>query len=213
MQPQAAVADCYNKTAQAYADKFISELDGKHLDRILLKSFASENKAGGRLIDLGCGPGQTTSFLFDNGVADILGVDLSPQMIAAAKNRNPHINFETADILNLPYADASFGSAVAFYAIVHFSYEQVLAAFKEIKRILLTGGEILFSFHIGTDAVHLENFLGHEVNIDFCFFETGKIVLLLEEACFSIVDVLEREPYRAVEHPSRRAYIWAKTHR
>lgn len=213
MQPQAAVADCYNKTAQAYADKFIDELDGKHLDRILLKSFASENKARGRLIDLGCGPGQTTAFLFDHGIADILGVDLSPQMIAAAQNRNPHINFKAADILNLPYADASFGAAVAFYAIVHFSYGQVLAAFKEINRILLTGGEILFSFHIGTEVVHLANFLGHEVNIDFCFFETGKIVSLLEEARFSVIDVLEREPYKSAEPPSRRAYIWAKSSR
>jgi ubiquinone/menaquinone biosynthesis C-methylase UbiE len=209
MQPQKNIIDCYNKTAQAYADKFIDELSHKHLDKILLQSFAAENKNKGKAIDLGCGPGQTTRFLYDCGMSDIIGTDISRSMMEVAKQINPAISFEVADMLQLQYEDGLFGSAIAFYAIVHFDYEQVKIALKEIKRVLKEKGQFLFSFHIGNEIVHLDNFLEQPVNIDFQFFETAKIVELLTEVGFELTDVIERQPYANVEHPTRRAYIWA----
>src|SRR4051812_17716254 len=115
MQEQKNVIDCYNKTAEHYAAKFGDELTKKHLDRILLKAFADENHIKGTMIDLGCGPGQTTRFLSDCGVTDLTGIDISPEMISVAKKFNPTIRFETADMLNLSYNNNSFGSAIAFY--------------------------------------------------------------------------------------------------
>ena len=116
MQEQKDIIHCYDKTARNYADKFIDELSHKHLDRIMLKSFALENLDRGKLIDLGCGPGQTTKYLSDCGLTDILGIDISSQMVAAAKNINSQLHFETADILDLNYPDKFFGSAIAFYS-------------------------------------------------------------------------------------------------
>ena len=211
MQKLNDIIDCYNKTAEKYADKFINELEQKHLDRILLNSFAIENSNNGRLVDLGCGPGQTTKYLFDCGLTNLIGVDISPAMIDIAKKMNPTLKFETADILNLKYTDKTFGSAIAFYSIVHFDYEQIKTAFKEINRILADDGQFLVSFHIGNNIVHLNDFLDQAVNIDFYFFELNKILDLLKETSFEIIDTIEREPYQNVEYPSKRAYIWAKT--
>lgn len=211
MQKQTDILDCYNKAAKTYADKFIDELSKKHLDRILLKSFAAENLNKGKLIDLGCGPGQTTKFLSDCGLTDLLGTDLSQTMIDVAKSINPTLNFETADMLNLNYPDGAFGSAVAFYAIVHFDDEQLKTAFKEIKRVLAASGQFLFSFHIGDKVIHHEEFLGHPANIDFYFFETAKVIDVLTETGFEVIDAIERQPYANAEYPSKRAYIWAKT--
>ena len=210
MQEQKDIIDCYNKTAKNYAVKFIDELEKKHLDGILLKSFAVENLNKGKLIDLGCGPGQTTKYLSDWGLTDSVGIDISPGMITIAKNMNPSLNFEIADILNLKYPDRAFGSAIAFYSIVHFDYGQVKAAFKEIKRVLADNGQFLFSFHIGDNVVHLDAFLEHQVNIDFYFFEITKIIDLLAETGFEIIDTIERQSYKNVEYPGKRAYIWTK---
>lgn len=210
MQEQKDIIDCYDKTAKNYADKFIDELSHKHLDRILLNSFASENRDNGKLIDLGCGPGQTTKYLSDCGLKDILGIDISSKMVTVAKSINPSLNFETADILSLKYSDRVFGSAIAFYSIVHFDYLQVKTAFKEIKRVLTDNGQFLFSFHIGDNVVHLDDFLDHQVNIDFYYFETNKIIDLLTEIGFEIIDIIERKPYKDAEYPSKRAYIWTK---
>lgn len=210
MQPQKNIIDCYDKTAKMYAEKFIDELNHKHLDRILLKHFVDENINKGRLIDLGCGPGQTTKFIADQELTDIVGIDISKEMINVAKEINPHLQFEVGDILNLKYPDITFGSAIAFYAIVHFDHEQIRTAFTEVKRVLKDNGQFLFSFHVGKEVVHLDEFLGLRVNIDFNFFDTDKIIELVTETGFEIIDVIERQPYKEVEYPSIRAYAWVK---
>ncbi len=150
------IIECYDKTAEKYASKYFNELENKHLDQILLKAFSLQNKDKGKLIDFGCGPGQTTKFLFDNGCQNILGTDLASEMVKVATRLNPKIKFEQADLLHLQCANNSFGAAVAFYAIVHFDYEQLQQAFSEIKRVLKDNAEFLFSFHIGTEIVKVE---------------------------------------------------------
>ena len=210
MQEQQNIIECYDKTAKNYADKFMDELSKKHSDRMLLKAFASGNIDKGKFIDLGCGPGQTTKYLSDCGIMDLVGTDLSPAMIDVAKEINPTLHFETADMLSLNYPDKTFAAAVAFYAIVHFDYDQLEIALKEIKRVLKDKGEFLFSFHIGNTITHMDEFLGHQVNIDFHFFETHKVLDLLTAAGFDPIHVAEREPYKDAEYPSKRAYIWVR---
>jgi ubiquinone/menaquinone biosynthesis C-methylase UbiE len=203
------IIPAYDLTAENYAKQFMGEMQHKHLDRILLKQFAGENKSG-NCIDFGCGPGQTTKYLVDCGMQDIVGTDISPGMIAKAKELNPHINFELADILNLQYKDNAFSAAIAFYAIVHFTNDELKVALKEIYRVLKPQGQFLFSFHIGTEIKHVDNFLDKNVALDFFFFETERILALLKETGFILIDAIERFPYIDVEYPSKRAYIWVK---
>jgi SAM-dependent methyltransferase len=210
MQPQKNIIECYDKTAKNYADKFMGELSHKEFDRTLLTAFASVNRNKGKIIDLGCGPGQTTKYLADCGCKDVLGVDLSPEMVKVAKEINPQLNFETADMLNLSYPDKTFGAALAFYSIVHFDDAQISMAFREIKRVLVNNGHFLFSFHIGDNSIHRDEFLEQPVNVDFYFFQPKKIIELLAAAGFDLIDSLERQHYPDVEYPSKRAYIWAK---
>jgi len=209
MPSQQKIIHCYNQTAAQYAEKFFHELDHKHMDRILLQAFATENKGKGKMIDIGCGPGQTTVFLSDLGVSDLVGTDLSDAMIEEAKKLSPGLTFETADMLQFGYADNRFGSAIAFYAVVHFDEAQLLTALKEINRILIPKGQFLFSFHTGNEEVHLDEFLGEAVSIDFRFFETNKVIELVKEAGFNVLDVIERKPY-AEEHATVRAYVWVE---
>jgi trans-aconitate methyltransferase len=89
VQEQKNIIDCYTKTAKNYADKFLDELSKKHFDRMILKAFAAENFNNGKLIDLGCGPGQTTKYLSDCGLTNITGIDLSPEMVGVAKAIKP----------------------------------------------------------------------------------------------------------------------------
>jgi ubiquinone/menaquinone biosynthesis C-methylase UbiE len=200
----------YDVVADAYAAELFDELSHKPLDRLLLKQFASENKDKGKMIDLGCGPGQTTRFLADNGAKDILGTDLSAGMIAKAQELSPHLQFQTADMLKLDLPDTSFASAVAFYAIVHFNMQQLAMAFGEIHRILQPGGQFLLSFHIGDEIVHREEFFGEQVDIDFYFFQVDTVLQQLKATGFRPLDVIERYSYEGHEFPSRRAYLWVE---
>lgn len=210
MQSQEKIIKCYNETAENYAAERIDELSKKPFDRLLLNKFATINKDKGLCADIGCGPGQTTRFLYQQGLRDIVGIDISSGMIDAARKYSPKIKFETGDLLKLSYASDYFGSVLAFYAIVHFTYNQVKIAFSEVSRVLKKGGQFLFSFHVGKEIVHFDKAKDIDVDIDLYFFQTEEILKLLDETGFRIIDALERYPYKDAEYPTKRAYIWAE---
>lgn len=209
MNSQEKVLYCYNQVADDYAAERWDEISKTHFDRWLLKEFAAVNKDKGPCADFGCGPGQTTRFLYDNGIKDITGIDLSPAMISAARRLSPEIKFETGDLLNIAYSPGHFESALAFYSIVHFTNDQIRKCFGEINRVLKTGGDFLFSFHAGDEIVHFDKAHEKEVDIDLYFFKTDDIIALLYETGFNIIEAIERRPYEDAKFPSRRAYIWA----
>src|SRR5688572_9774059 len=110
MQSSEKIIKTYNATAESYAATRIDEMSKKHLDSLLLNEFAQLNKDKGTCADFGCGPGQTTKFLFDAGLKDIIGIDISPGMVNVARKIFPYIKFETGDLLALPYNANCFSS-------------------------------------------------------------------------------------------------------
>jgi trans-aconitate 2-methyltransferase len=65
--------------------------------RDLLAAVPEQSPA--RAVDLGCGPGNSTQVLRERfPAAAITGLDSSPEMIAAARERLPAIRFEVADL-------------------------------------------------------------------------------------------------------------------
>jgi uncharacterized protein YceH (UPF0502 family) len=72
----ARVIATYDAVAEAYATAYGNELDHKPFDRWLLQRVAE--LADGPVVDIGCGPGQTTRLLADAG-AEVVGLDLSPR--------------------------------------------------------------------------------------------------------------------------------------
>ena len=144
-----SVRDSYDAAAAAYAEHLSDELDHKPLDRHLLNRFAEETAGRGPVADLGCGPGHVAAYLAARGV-DVIGIDLSPGMIAEASSRHPGIDFRTGDMRRLDLADASLAGAVAFYSIVHFDAAQLPPVFAELRRVLAPGGLALVAFHVRT---------------------------------------------------------------
>ncbi len=174
----------------------------------MLDRFAAEVCGRGEVCDLGCGPGQTTAYLHGCGVP-ACGLDLSAELLREAGRRHPGVAFEPGDMLALPRTDGTVAGVVAFYAIVHFSPAQLRRALAEMYRVLQPGGRLLLAFHIGEETVRIEKFLDRPVALDFTFFRPGLVADELTGAGFTGVEVIERDPYPDVEHPTRRAYVFA----
>jgi trans-aconitate 2-methyltransferase len=97
-------------------------------------------KPGERILDVGCGTGQLTSEIAASG-AQVVGLDQSPEMTAAASRNYPEIRFEVGDIAAASY-DSEF-DAVFSNAALHWVKDQE-GAIAAIARALKPGGRLVF---------------------------------------------------------------------
>jgi ubiquinone/menaquinone biosynthesis C-methylase UbiE len=202
------VENMYDTVAKEYAEIFSGEHEKKPKDQEILHRFSQEIGDRRPVWDFGCGPGQTTKYLKNLGI-QISGLDLSERILEQARTIHPEIHFQKGDILELEFENDLIAGAVAFYTIVHFTEEQVEIACREVFRVLQPGGIFLFTYHIGEETIHIEEFLGKKIDIDLMFFTTDFISSCLKKSGFEKIEIIEREPYPGVEYESRRAYVFA----
>lgn len=101
---------------------------------------------GDRVLDVGCGCGETTraaARTASSGMA--LGVDLSARMIARARERSQaegltNVWFEQADAQVYPFAEQAFDLAISRFGAMFFA--DPVAAFRNIGRALRPGGRL-----------------------------------------------------------------------
>lgn len=204
--------DCqtsYDRVAEEYVRRIFDELAHKPLDRQLLDRFAARMQATGPVYDLGCGPGHVTRYLHQRGVP-IFGVDLSPVMVEVARRLNPGVDFQPGDMQALTAPDGAWAGIVAFYSLIHIPPGDLTTVLAGLRRVLRPGGPLLLAFHIGDGVIHLDEWWGQPVCVDFYLFQPSAMASYLVAAGFELEEVIEREPYPDVEHPSRRAYIFAR---
>ena len=198
----------YDAVAEAYAAKFTGELAHKPLDRALLAALIEQAGPGAPIADIGCGPGHVAAWLAGHG-ATAAGIDLSGGMVAAARERYPDLDFRQGDLLALPAQDGEFAAAVVFYSIIHLEPGELPRACAELHRVLRPGGFVLVSFHIGAEVRHADEFLGHEVDVDFHFLLVPDVAAALEQAGLTVQAQLERTSYPG-EVETRRGYLLAR---
>jgi SAM-dependent methyltransferase len=199
----------YDRAAAGYARKWFHELDHKPLDRLLLNHFHALTENLGKVCDMGCGPGEVAHYLKERG-ADVMGIDLSEAMIREAKGLNPDIDFRVDDMFGLKLEDGSLAGIAAFYAIVNYGLGDIPLFAREFHRVLRKEGILFLAFHIGDEKVHVVDFFGHQVNLDFHYYDQDKIIDILERTGFDMVDVVIRYPYADVEPQTKRAYVFAR---
>ncbi|HEX6575392.1 MAG TPA: methyltransferase domain-containing protein [Gemmatimonadaceae bacterium] len=204
-----AVRSSYDSAAKAYADHLFDELDGKPLDRHLLNRFVDEFANHGKIIDLGCGPGHIAKYVHDRG-GDVIGIDLSPSMIAVARERVPDVPFHEGDMRSLDLRDHSADGLISFYSIVHFTAEALPDVFTEARRVITPDGLFLIAFHIGEESNHVDELFGESVSLDFQFHQPEIVAGALQRSGFRVIERTEREPYPEAEYPSRRCYMLAR---
>lgn len=74
--------------------------------------------AGGRLLDVGTGPGTVAALARARG-ADVAAVDAEPSMVALARTNAPDVDVRHSVLPDLPFPDGSFDAVVANFVLNH----------------------------------------------------------------------------------------------
>ncbi|ALJ20127.1 class I SAM-dependent methyltransferase [Microbacterium sp. No. 7] len=115
-------------------------------DLALIEEWASG--IDGRVLDVGCGPGQWTDHLTRRGV-DVEGIDPVPEFIEHARAAYPGARYRLGLAEDLGVENGSLGGVLAWYSLIHTDPELVSAPLDEFARSLGPGGGLAIGFFAG----------------------------------------------------------------
>jgi ubiquinone/menaquinone biosynthesis C-methylase UbiE len=98
----------------------------------------------GRILDAGVGTGR--NFPFYPPGSEVVGIDLSPAMLARAERRRSTaaapVELRQMDVTRMDFPDRSFDAAVATFLFCTLPDELQVAAMRELGRVVKPGGII-----------------------------------------------------------------------
>ena len=116
-----------------------------YMHRFLLPGISRDiaalmGQAGGnRVLDVGCGTGYTVCSLHRRGF-EMIGVDLSPEMLSVAAQKAGGCSFVLGDGTSLPFADGIFDGALVSLALHEVFPSAREAIWSEMKRVVRPAG-------------------------------------------------------------------------
>jgi SAM-dependent methyltransferase len=128
--PEAWARDWAECQEQAALPLFGAALDAARVTR------------GTRLLDAGCGTGLLALLAILRG-ATVSALDLSPDMLAVARERLPAADMRAGDLVALPFADSSVDAVVAVNSV--FLAADMAAAMRELTRVVRPGGRVVLT--------------------------------------------------------------------
>jgi ubiquinone/menaquinone biosynthesis C-methylase UbiE len=143
----------------------------------LQSALAALETPPGRTLDLGTGTGKAAfAIAVRFPEAAVVGVDISPEMLAQARSDTPpelaeRVEFELADASKLPFEDAAFDLVVL---------ANMIPFFDELARVTAPGGAVVLSFSGGAETPifvptpRLRDELERRGFADFAEFSAGR---------------------------------------
>ncbi|MCK5047264.1 MAG: class I SAM-dependent methyltransferase [Candidatus Heimdallarchaeota archaeon] len=142
MDKKKAIATRYDSSAEIYDNRY-NEIQAHKYQEILSRVDFSESSG---IIDIGCGTGTFLGLIkqsVNGNGKQLLGVDISHEMIKIAHEKFPDIDFIVADSDNLPIKDGTFERIIS---VTHLqNLPEPHNTVKEMKRISTKDASVVIS--------------------------------------------------------------------
>ncbi|OGD83816.1 hypothetical protein A2165_03095 [Candidatus Curtissbacteria bacterium RBG_13_40_7] len=172
-----------------------------------LKYFVSLIKQGGgkRVLDLGCGSGIQSKQLFQKGL-EVIGLDLSPEMIREAEKNVPKAKFIVGDMTKMAFPKESFDGVFAQASLLHIPKELIPKVLRLVHRILKKNCILYIAVKEGVgEREIIEERLDRRIKRFFSFFTKNEIIFLLKKMKF---EILETKRFRSKSSVGICKTVW-----
>ncbi len=175
----------YNQNASQYAESSYKVTPASLINRFIELLPQSPD-----ILDAGCGAGKD-SRVFNKLGANVTGIDLSKGLIEEARKRNPTVNFEEGDFLNLRFENTSFDGVWAHASLVHLeTVDDTKKALAEFHRVLKDGGvlHLYVKAQLGEKKTEVvkDSLSNHERF--FRYYTEDELQKLVNDASFQIIE-------------------------
>ncbi len=143
-------------TTEHYQDTALYDFEYRDRvhDILWYRRIAAKHARGGPVLELGAGTGRITVPLLDND-HHVIALDRMRSMLDAlcaklCHEQRERVRAVEADMTALPFGDATIPLVIApFNVLMHlYSYEHLLACFREVRRVLVPGGTFAFDVQL-----------------------------------------------------------------
>ncbi|MEM6635963.1 MAG: class I SAM-dependent methyltransferase [Pseudomonadota bacterium] len=167
-----ATIDFYDKNAEAYANRFSKSEADRHLS-----GFLDEVAKGGRILDLGAGPGNAAAYMISVGFR-AEAWDASEGMVRLARENFgvPSLQATFHDLT----AEAEYDGIWANFSLLHARREDMGQHLAAIHRALKPGGV----FHIGMKLG--EGVARDRLERSYTYFTDDELLGLMDAAGFEV---------------------------
>ena len=164
------------RTQETYtqiAESYVSANEDRNVIMPQIEQFVSLVKPGGRVFDVGCGPGFDTAVIQSHNLR-IISMDYNWQMMATGRNNLQLANdFVQADMRQLPFDECADGLWVNA-SLLHIPRNEVPATIRDFHRVLRPGGILYLAVKRGAGENFTEKSYGHDLPRFFTFWHPEK---------------------------------------
>lgn len=162
---------------------------------------------GLRVLDLGCGTGVPTAGMLAESGLDVVGIDVSTEMLTLARRNVPTGRFVAMDVLELDTSLGEFDAVCAFFTLLMLRRADIPRVLRRVRTVLRPGGVVAIGMVEGDLDYAPLPFLGQEMSVtaypqaDLEAAMRAKGLHVLE------VDVEEFEPASAEVPAERQIFL------
>jgi SAM-dependent methyltransferase len=220
--PTVSVREGYRGWQPSYGTTVQDEMDLVLLEALESVAWTAIEHAA----DLGCGTGRTGAWLRAHGVAQLDGIDLTPEMLSVARSRHIYDRLLEADIAATGLPGGVYDLVTTCLVDEHL--RDLRPLYREAARLLQPGGaHVLVGYHpyfIMASGIptHFDSSPGQSMAIETYVHLFSDHVAAAGSAGHSLIEMRERlvddrwidlkprwKPYR--NHPVSFAMVWRKT--
>ena len=143
-----------------------------------------------RVLEVGFGPGVAIALAARRATRGrVIGIDISPAMLSAARRRNAaairagRVDLRLADVTAIPFESGGFNKALSIHSL--YFWPQPLAALRELHRVLCPAGRLALTL-MPRDAMAAQDRPPAHI---FRLYDPAEVVVLLGEVGFSGIQV------------------------